>query len=120
MQAPPAPTRIELGGSSPPSPATLPQAPPPAPNKRAENSPLQRLPQVIEMTPRPTAFNTSATLKSPTTREPSLLPPPPAAQPLPLEIRNPHVSHAAPASFEMPLHWPSTSPQHVDDTNPLR
>ena len=42
-------------------------------------------------------------------REPSLLPPPLVVQPMPLEIRNPHVMQAAPASFEMPLAWPSTS-----------
>ena len=43
-----------------------------------------------------------------------------AAQPMPLEIRNPHVSRASPASFEMPVAWPSTSPQHVNDTSAAR
>jgi hypothetical protein len=48
------------------------------------------------------------------------LPPPQVAMPMPLEIRNPHVSQASQASFETPLAWPSTSRQHVDDVNPLR
>ena len=122
IQNAPSPLRIELGGAATPSPATLPQTLPPTPatNKRAESSPLQRLPQVIEMTPRPSGFQTATTAKPTAAKEPSLLPPPPAAQPLPLEIRNPHVSQAAPASFEMPLQFPSTSPLHVDDINPLR
>lgn len=122
IQNAPSPLRIELGGAATPSPATLPQTlpPPPAANKRAESSPLQRLPQVIDMTPRVSGFQPAMTAKLTPPKEPSLLPPPPAAQPLPLEIRNPHVSQAVPASFEMPLQWPSTSPQHVDDLNPLR
>jgi hypothetical protein len=122
IQNAPQPMRIELGGAATPSPATLPQSSPPGPaaNKRAESSPLQRLPQVIEMTPRVSGFQPTTTARSTASKEPALLPPPPAAQPLPMEIRNPHVSRATPASFEMPLQWPSTTPQHVDDTNPLR
>jgi hypothetical protein len=119
--APPAP-RIELGGSPTPSPAMLPQSSPPrpAPTKRADSSPLQSLPQVIEMTPRVNGFQPSITARSPAAKEPSLLPPPQVAMPMPLEIRNPHVSQASQASFETPLAWPSTSRQHVDDVNPLR
>jgi len=122
IQNAPPPMRIELGGNTTPSPATLPQPTPPpsAANKRAEASPLQRLPQVIEMTPRISGFQPATTTKATASKEPLLLPPPPTAQPLPLEIRNPHVSQASPASFEAPLYWPSTAPQHVDDTNPLR
>jgi hypothetical protein len=122
IQNAPSPLRIELGGAATPSPATLPQTlpPPPATNKRAESSPLQRLPQVIDMTPRVTGFQPATTTRSTASKEPSLLPPPPTAQPLPLEIRNPHVSQASPASFEMPLQWPSTAPQHVDDMGTAR
>jgi len=119
IQSGPAPLRIELGGSSTPSPATLPQAPPPpaATNKRAETSLPQHLPAVIEMTPRLNGFNPATAAKPPVGGEPSLLPPPKTAQPIPLEIRNPHV---APASFELPLAWPATSPQHVEDSNEAR
>lgn len=122
IQNAPSPLRIELGGAATPSPATLPQTlpPPPATNKRAESSPLQRLPQVVDMTPRVSGFQPATTARSTASKEPSLLPPPPAAQPLPLEIRNPHVSQASPASFEMPLQWPSTSPQHIDDMGTAR
>ncbi len=118
----PEPLRIELGGTPTPSPATLPQSSPPrpAPTKRADSSPLNSLPQVIEMTPRPSGFQTATTSKAPAAKEPSLLPPPQAAMPMPLEIRNPHVPQASQASFEMPVAWPSTAPKHVDDVNPLR
>jgi hypothetical protein len=122
----PTPLRIELGNGTAFSPASpAPSAPPvapvpPASTKRADINSLQRLPSVVALTPRPTANQPPVSARA-TSREPLLLPPVDAAQPIPVEIRNPHVAQA---SYQTVVTMPSSMnarvSQHLDDTDEPR